>query len=50
MLVPKNVKLSMANSSKLGRGLDIFPGQASSSEKSDNNLKILGINEFIYRR
>ncbi|CAC9434582.1 Chromosome (plasmid) partitioning protein ParB [uncultured Gammaproteobacteria bacterium] len=36
----------MANSSKLGRGLDILLGQASSSEKSDNNLKILGINEL----
>jgi ParB family chromosome partitioning protein len=36
----------MANSSKLGRGLDILLGQTSSSEKSDNNLKILGINEL----
>jgi ParB family chromosome partitioning protein len=36
----------MANSSKLGRGLDILLGQASSNEKSDNNLKILGVNEL----
>jgi ParB family chromosome partitioning protein len=36
----------MTNPSKLGRGLDILLGQASSNEQSDNNLKILRINEL----
>ncbi|CAC9508318.1 Chromosome (plasmid) partitioning protein ParB [uncultured Gammaproteobacteria bacterium] len=36
----------MTTPSKLGRGLDILLGQASSNEQSDNNLKILRINEL----
>ncbi len=36
----------MANSSKLGRGLDILLGQGSSSKQSDSDLKTLGINEL----
>lgn len=36
----------MANSSKLGRGLDILLGQTVNNDQPDNNLKMLGINEL----
>ncbi|RUA06431.1 MAG: chromosome partitioning protein ParB [Gammaproteobacteria bacterium] len=36
----------MANSSKLGRGLDILLGQSTNNERPDNNLIMLGVNEL----
>ncbi|MBA5249797.1 MAG: ParB/RepB/Spo0J family partition protein [Gammaproteobacteria bacterium] len=36
----------MANSSRLGRGLDILLGQASDNNQSESNLKTLNVNEL----
>ncbi|CAC9633542.1 Chromosome (plasmid) partitioning protein ParB [uncultured Gammaproteobacteria bacterium] len=36
----------MANSSKLGRGLDVLLGKTIDNNQSDNNLKILSINDL----
>jgi len=36
----------MANSSKLGRGLDILLGQSTNNKLPDNNLKMLSVNEL----